>query len=145
TAVADAAFNRLVADELLMPNRLYAADGGTLNLATGITGSYSEALCIDPVQAAFNPAATTNGYNPDLFPHYYPNHNPLLDPSLTSTGTDGSRTWTSIQPRLRRVGVQHANGVALNIEEALKLAESADDVPLDRPKDRTLNAYVKGT
>lgn len=142
TAVADAAFNRLIANGLLVPGRLFAADAGTLQFATGITGSYSESLCIDPVQAAINPSAAANGYNPDYFPYYHLDHHPLLDPSRPS---GGSRTWTSNQPRLRRAGVQHANGAALNLEEALKLTESADDIPTDRPKDRSLNAYVKGT
>lgn len=142
TAVADAAFNRLVADEMLRPGRLFAADGGVINFAMGTVGSYSESLCIDPVQAAINPSAADNGYNPDFFPHYHLNHNPLLDPSLPN---DGSRTWPAVQPRLRRAGIQHTSGIAFNIEEALKLTDSADDLPTERPKDRTLNAFVKGT
>lgn len=134
TAVADAAFNRLVADGLLRPGRLFATDGLTLN--------FNESICIDPVQAAINPSAAANGYNPDYFPHYHLNHNPLLDPSLPG---GGSRSWGSDQPRLRRAGIQHANGNAFHVEEALKLTDSADDLPTERPKDRTLNAFVKGT
>lgn len=139
TAVADAAVDRLIAGEYLRPGRLYRADGNTSLPLT-------ESICIDPIHVATvgtAPAATGNGYLPTVFPHFYANHNPLLDPSLPG---GGSRTWpmNQLQPRLLRVGLYNAAaGRIYDMEEALRLAENPDDVPAERPKDRTLDARLR--
>ncbi len=133
TAIADAAFDQLIAGGFLNTGRLFRADGGTL--------AFNESICIDPVQVIIATAVTGNGYSKNVFPHYLPRHNPLLDPSLTG---GGSVNWPTDQPRLVRVGMQHAGGRVFNLEEALKVTESQDDIPAERPKDRTQNTYVRG-
>ncbi len=133
TAIADAAFDQLLAGGFLNLDRLFRADGAAI--------AFNQSICIDPVQVISATAVTGSGYSKDVFPHYLANHNPLLDPSLPS---GGSVNWTAAQPRLARVGMLHVGGRAFNLEEALRVTESQDDVPAERPKDRTLDTYVRG-
>jgi type II secretory pathway pseudopilin PulG len=135
TAIADSAFDQLIAGGFLNTGRLFRADGTAL--------AFNESICIDPVQVITLRSTTVsgNGYSKTVFPHYLPNHNPLLDPSLTG---GGSVNWTTDQPRLVRVGMQHDGGRPFSLEEALKVTESQDDIPAERPKDRTQNTYVRG-
>ncbi|TWU33752.1 hypothetical protein [Novipirellula artificiosorum] len=99
-------------------------------------------FCIDPMFASFDADAnsrtlSTNGYDPTLFPFYKVNHDPLLDPSSSN-----STVWPFPQPRMLRVGVTRLKlfNAMLNIEEALMLTENQDDLPVFRPKDRSLNS-----
>lgn len=136
TALADAAFDRLVAGGYINPSILIRMN------APGTPVSLYESICIDPVAAAThynNPLSFAGGYLPFAFPHFQPNYTPGRDPS-----SNNSLNGPTGQPRLVRVGVRRsAGGTALNLEESLKLVDSHDDVPTERPKDRTLNAHIR--
>jgi|GEM_PF-1293598 len=141
TALADAAFDQLVAGGYLNPAMLIRVG------APGTAVSLQESICIDPALAAThfaNPLTFTHGYLPANFPHFQPNYTPQRDPSHSD-----SLSGPTGQPRLVRVGVRRyapgtSVGTPLNLEESLRLVDSHDDVPTERPKDRTLNAYVRG-
>jgi len=88
-----------------------------------------------------------NGYSQVFFPPYQSAHHPYLDPRQAA-----SRNWntTPFPPRMFRVGIASLSRVFdnngnrlttpafVNNEIALALAESPDDLPVDRPTDRTL-------
>jgi type II secretory pathway pseudopilin PulG len=139
TAVADSAFNLLVSGEFLESERLMFWDDSTLPLppVQQPVPEINQSLCIDPLRANSETPEVINGFNATRFPYLQPTHNTLLDPSTNaSLGAD-------VFPRMLRVGLRIPDGRALSREEALRLTESQDDVPTDRPVDRTLNATVK--
>ncbi|HBJ38469.1 MAG TPA: hypothetical protein DDZ51_27690, partial [Planctomycetaceae bacterium] len=87
--------------------------------------------------------SVVNGFEASSFPHYRGNHNPLLDPSLPG---NASVNWPVVTPRLVRLAMFN-NSDALRVftrEEAYQVAENQDDLPLLRPKDRSLNASLSG-
>ena len=129
------------------------------------------AFCIDPIFASTHDIPTSvspNGYNAALFPYFQPTHDPMLDPSVSSTGMtspDPSTVWPVAQPRMVRVGINdiqvqpiwdpsydsHAKlfrvdnlsgttfaGQFLTAEESLLLVENLDNLPVLRPDDRTV-------
>lgn len=97
-------------------------------------------FCIDPMLASSTgtpPASLVNGYTVAFFPYYNTTHNPVADPSTSST-------WAS-QPRMQRVGITQQRNVALylGVAEALELAENSDDLILTRPEDRSVGASLR--
>jgi hypothetical protein len=122
----------------------------------------TQPLCIDPLHVVPNPAYPTpdpfpavtsesplvapgNGYTPVLFPYYFANHNPLLDPSVPADAPNTSRNLLQGLPRMRRVGLRHTDsGRVYNLEESLRFVENQDDIPSNRPKNPTLDVTVPG-
>lgn len=132
--LADNAFNTLIAADLLNAERLRTVTGGTV--------AFLAPVCIDPIKAAASDrTSVVNGYEALSFPHFKSNHNPLLDPSLAG---DASVNWPVAAPRLVRLGMFNNSDASrvFTREEAFQLAESQDDLPLLRPKDRTQSATV---
>lgn len=113
-----------------------------VNLSHSATATVTS-FCIDPIFASSNtpPTSLDNGYSAAFFPYYRPLHNPLVDPSTNST------TWpmASPQPRLVRVGIARANSAAtlIGVQEALELAESQDDLFVNKPKDKTVSSQFR--
>lgn len=121
---------------------------GVADVASLSPGSF----CIDPLFVAnldangtIPPTVLSNQYEPRLFPYYKNTHDPTQDPSTSFTSS-----WP-VQPRMLRVGVLEESIVSpattrgsISIEESLALVERGDDIPFVRPKDRTLNATIKG-
>ena len=141
SAFADSIMDQLLARRFLSNGRLLTLSS-TTPLTTSITSN--ESFVLDPMfcsgyQAAGGtvPAVSPgNGYSQSLFPYYEPDYNPFIDPSVDSMT---SLTWPNNQPRLQRAGVMPPSGTIgfIGLEQSLLLVENFDDLPLDRPNDRS--------
>jgi len=79
-------------------------------------------------------------YDLRYFPYYLPKHDPSLDPSIP-----GSLDVTTPISRMRRVGVMQSSlGGVLSRDQAYRIADSPDDLLLQRPKDKTLGPFRLG-
>ncbi len=171
-AIADSVYGRLISGNYLDAAHLLIARPDPLEALPGPPGGpfpadlMTQPLCIDPLHVVPNPAfsatdpfpavtselpldAPGNGYTPVLFPYFFANHNPLLDPSLDPTAPSAppatSRNLTQGLPRMRRVGLRHPDtGRVYNLEESLRFVENQDDILANRPKDPTLDVTVPG-
>ena len=130
------------------------------NFPSGVTVDMSVAnpssFCIDPLFSSETtlPAATSpNGYSVDVFPYYYADHNPLLDPL-----TDVSRNWPvgSLPiPRMPRVGISVSGYIFrappapnplpppfvrpyLSAEQSRRLVENVDDLVQEKTEDAAI-------
>ena len=147
-ALAESVFDDMMARRFLSNGRLLKMSDIATPLDTSSLTT-SDSYVLDPmfpsvyeqtegrITSAFT--ATGNGYSQTLFPYYETTHNPNQDP-LSS----GSRTLAA-QPRLDRVGIANPDTMTnelafINAEQALALVESPDDLPVFRPKDRTLSS-----
>jgi len=168
SAVADSAFGKLVSGNYLNAGHLLIAKPDPLETLPAPptvpvpADMMTRPLCIDPLHVVPNPAFGTtdtfpavtselpfvapgNGYTPALFPYYFANHNPLLDPSVPGNAPNTSRNLSQGLPRMRRVGLRHPDtGRAFNLEETLRLVENQDDIRANRPKDPTRDVTVPG-
>lgn len=168
SAVADSVYGKLISGNYLNAEHLLIPQPDALEtFPVGPSGPYpadlmTQPLCIDPLHVVPNPAypvpnmfpavtselplvAPGNGYTPVLFPYYYANHNPLLDPSVPGNAPNTSRNLMQGLPRMRRVGLRHpGTGRVYNLEESLRFVENQDDIRADRPKDPTRDVTVPG-
>ncbi len=132
----------------------------------GLPGDFNvTAFCIDPMLVASNagvpdldPTAVTSNFNEAMFPYFSPQFDPLKNPAgPLDSSPDTSATWPTLQPRLLRVGfvrINPGNPFALppvppsrdklSLEQARTVAENSDDLVVDRPKDRSLDARLPG-
>jgi len=142
---AGAALAESVLDELVSRN--FLTNGQLLTFdTTASPNPRRDSYVIDPTFCSgfefqegdittTNPAAMMSSYTPDLFPFYKQNFHPFKDPSIGA-----SNDWGSVQPRLFRVGISGNNTGTkrfMSYEQALALTESADDLNVLRPDDRT--------
>lgn len=94
------------------------------------------AIALDPLFASSTTIPTTtgtNGYTHIAFPYYKTNHNPLLDPSTTT-----STTWPIAQPRLTRTGITRPSlpgGEFTSRFSAMHLVEDVDGLELTDPNE----------
>ena len=98
-------------------------------------------FCLDPLYASHTTVPATpsgSGYTSDLFPFFYPNHNPLDDPAIPVT----LGTWPVNQPRLPRVGIAlpQPNRNFVDVEQSRFASENPDDLNVFFPDDATLSA-----
>lgn len=146
SAMSDNVLREMMSQRWLSTNRLIAFTdaGGPMKPIPP--------FCIDPL---YPPPGTVPGsvslnpnvsYDQRYFPYYLPKHDPSLDPSAP-----GSLDVTTPISRMRRVGLlqSSAGSTALNFltlsqDQAYRIADSHDDLLLQRPKDRTLGPFRLG-
>jgi len=147
SALADNVMEEMLAQRWLSSGRLAAFnDQGDLMPFDG-----SRPFCIDPAfasiggrQVAVSPNPT-NSYDTRFFPFYKETHNPTLDPSVS-----GSTDLPANTLRMLRVGILQRSsslGAPLTLltrDQALRVADSPDDLLIERPKARTDNPFMLG-
>lgn len=143
SALADNVMEEMLAQRWLSNGRLAAYDDkGNLVPFDG-----SRPFCIDPAFVSIggrqNPS---NFYDTRFFPFYKENHDPTLDPSSNySTVAIGG-----VPLRMLRVGIlQRPSSLGppltpLTRDQALRVADSPDDLLIERPKARTDNPFMLG-
>lgn len=104
-------------------------------------------FCIDPMYVADRvelgeTAASANGYFDGVFPYYSSTHDPLLNPSDTST-------WPFDQPRMPRLGLRRQANVSrpfvsVGLEQARSMVERSNDLETVIPKDRSAAPQLEG-
>lgn len=147
SALADNVMEEMLAQRWLSNGRLAAYDDkGNLVPFDG-----SRPFCIDPAfvsiggrQVAANPNPP-NSYDTRFFPFYKENHDPTLDPSAPNSIALG------VNPqRMLRVGIMQRPSslgtplIPLTRDQALRVADSPDDLLVERPKARTDNPFLLG-
>jgi hypothetical protein len=141
SAMSDNVLREMMSQRWLSSDRLIAFTdaGGPATLVPP--------FCIDPlypshatVPGSVNPNTNSISYDLRYFPYYLPKHDPSLDPSIA-----GSLDLTMPFSRMRRVGVmQNSLGGMLTRDQAQRIADSPDDLLLQRPKDKTLGPFRLG-
>ncbi len=141
SAMSDNVLREMMSQRWLSSDRLIAFTdaGGPATLVPP--------FCIDPlypshatVPGSVNPNTNSVSYDLRYFPYYLPKHDPSLDPSIP-----GSLDLTMPFSRMRRVGVmQNSLGGMLTRDQAQRIADSPDDLLLQRPKDKTLGPFRLG-
>lgn len=143
SALADNVMEEMLAQRWLSNGRLAAYDDkGNLVPFDG-----SRPFCIDPAFVSIggrqNPS---NFYDTRFFPFYKENHDPTLDPSAPYPASGLGR----IPLRMLRVGILQrpsSSGLPLTPltrDQALRVADSPDDLLVERPKARTDNPFLLG-
>lgn len=143
SALADNVMEEMLAQRWLSSGRLAMFDDkGDLMPFDG-----SRPFCIDPAFASIggrqNPS---NFYDTRFFPFYKENHDPTLDPSAAYFVDALGQTPL----RMLRVGVLQRSsslGTPLTLltrDQALRVADSPDDLLIERPKARTDNPFMLG-
>lgn len=143
SALADNVMEEMLAQRWLSNGRLAAYDDkGNLVPFDG-----SRPFCIDPAFVSIggrqNPS---NFYDTRFFPFYKENHDPTLDPSAGYFADALGQTPL----RMLRVGIlQRPSSLGppltlLTRDQALRVADSPDDLLIERPKARTDNPFLLG-
>lgn len=140
SAMSDNVLREMMSQRWLSTNRLVAFTDA------GVPTQPTPPFCIDPLYPSLATVPGSVGNSPiisyDLryFPYYLPKHDPSLDPSI-----QGSLDVTTPISRMRRVGVmQSSSGGILSRDQAYRIADSPDDLLLQRPKDKTLGPFRLG-
>jgi len=147
--IGDNIMEEMLAQRWLSSGRLVFFNDANPPVLMPFTGD--EPFCIDPAFFAASTVAQvppTTAYDSRFFPFYRPRHDPTLDPSVTPT--DAGNQLTGQVTRMRRVGllrrpVTMGNQTLLTTSEAFFVADSPDDLLIDRPQDRTANPFRFGT
>ncbi len=140
SAMSDNVLREMMSQRWLSSNRLVAFTDA------GVPTQPTPPFCIDPLYPSLATVPGAVGNNPNIsydlryFPYYLPKHDPSLDPSIA-----GSLDLTMPFSRMRRVGVmQNSLGGVLSRDQAYRIADSPDDLLLQRPKDKTLGPFRLG-
>lgn len=143
SALADNVMEEMLAQRWLSSGRLAMFDDkGDLMPFDG-----SRPFCIDPAFASIGGRQNqSNFYDTRFFPFYKENHDPTLDPSLNYSAV----VLGGNPLRMLRVGVLQRSsspGVPLALltrDQALRVADSPDDLLIERPKARTDSPFMLG-
>lgn len=140
SAMSDNVLREMMSQRWLSSNRLVAFTDA------GVPTQPTPPFCIDPLYPSLATVPGSVGNNPNIsydlryFPYYLPKHDPSLDPSIP-----GSLDVTTPISRMRRVGVMQSSlGGVLSRDQAYRIADSPDDLLLQRPKDKTLGPFRLG-
>ena len=140
SAMSDNVLREMMSQRWLSSNRLVAFTDA------GVPTQPAPPFCIDPLYPSLATVPGSVGNTPSIsydlryFPYYLPKHDPSLDPSIP-----GSLDVTTPISRMRRVGVMQSSlGGVLSRDQAYRIADSPDDLLLQRPKDKTLGPFRLG-
>ncbi|QDT09469.1 hypothetical protein [Planctomycetes bacterium K23_9] len=159
-ALAESVFDELVAHKFMSNGQLRRFDYTTVTSAVDSNSSFiiDPMFCSGYEQSEGNLTTTTlpatpNGYDQKAFPYYKQIHHPYIDPLSGS-----SSTWPALQPRMDRVGIASPfssptipvdgsgdpiGPAFVDVEQALRIVESPDDLWIVRPSDRSQPATFK--